>query len=148
MSDLARRLVGSWELVSYVLTDPESGGAVDHPLGEDARGLIIYTDDGHMSVQIGASRRPPYTDGDIHGGTTEERARAAHGYLAYAGTYAVIDDSIVEHHVTYSLAPNWEATTVARRATIDLEQRLHLELVELLVVAGKERGGVLIWKRC
>jgi hypothetical protein len=31
---------------------------------------------------------------------------ASHGYLAYAGTYAVVDDSIVEHHVDCSLFPN------------------------------------------
>jgi hypothetical protein len=44
--------------------------------------------------------------------------------------------------------PNWEATTVPRRATIDQDHRLHLELVKPLIVDGKERGGVLIWVRC
>ena len=146
--ELARQLIGAWELVSYEITDLATGQVVDEPLGEDARGLIIYTGNGHMAVQISASGRPPYADASLHGGTSEERAAAAQGYLAYAGTYTVTNDGIVGHHVDYSLFPNWEATTVLRRATIDGDDRLHLELVEPIIADGTVRGGSLVWKRC
>ncbi|MBD3010869.1 lipocalin-like domain-containing protein [Streptomyces sp. 5-10] len=141
-SDIAQHLVGSWRLVSYRLT----GSEASYPLGEDAHGLIIYTGDGHMSVQISAPGRSPYTDGEVHGGTGVEQAGAAHGYLAYAGTYTVTDD-IVEHHVEHSLFPNWENTILPRRATLDENHRLHLALVKPVIVNGQERGGVLTWER-
>ncbi|MYT34082.1 MULTISPECIES: lipocalin-like domain-containing protein [unclassified Streptomyces] len=141
-SGTPQQLVGSWRLVSYRL----SGSDAAYPLGKDAHGLIIYTDDGHMSVQISAPGRSAYTDGEVHGGTGAEQAEAARGYLAYAGTYTVTDD-IIEHHVEHSLFPNWENNVLPRRATLDENHRLHLKLVKPVIVEGQERGGVLTWER-
>ncbi|KZS58429.1 lipocalin-like domain-containing protein [Mycobacterium ostraviense] len=48
-------------------------------------GLIIYTPDGYMSAQIQSSGRPDYDRPVASGGTTEQAAAAAPGYLAYSG---------------------------------------------------------------
>lgn len=115
------------------------GGHRSFPLGDDAHGIIIYTQSGHMSVQIGSTGRRQYQDGSPHGGTDAERAATAAGYLAYAGRYTVSDEGVVEHLPDVSLFPNWEHTTVPRKATI-AHDRLTLELVEPLIIDGKTTG--------
>jgi hypothetical protein len=142
---IAEGVIGAWRLVSYVVEDAD-GGHRSFPLGDDAHGIIIYTQSGHMSVQIGSTGRRQYQDGSPHGGTDAERAATAAGYLAYAGRYTVSDEGVVEHLPDVSLFPNWEHTTVPRKATI-AHDRLTLELVEPLIIDGKRRGGKLTWER-
>ena len=107
---------------------------------------MVATQSGHMSVQIGSTGRRQYQDGSPHGGTDAERAATAAGYLAYAGRYTVSDEGVVEHLPDVSLFPNWEHTTVPRKATI-AHDRLTLELVEPLIIDGQRRGGKLTWDR-
>ena len=68
-------LVGAWKLVGYECKVGER--KLDPPLGPDAVGYILYTESGHMSVQIGAADRPPFASPDPLGGTVEEKGRAA-----------------------------------------------------------------------
>jgi hypothetical protein len=73
---------GGWELVSYATQD-DRGGPVTFPLGPDAVGLIMYTQDGYMSAQLMRPDRPDYDQPDTAGGTDAQHAAAAAGYLAY-----------------------------------------------------------------
>lgn len=143
-ASIAELIVGSWSLVSYRTANID-GSAEDFPLGQDARGIIIYTVDGHMAVQIAASHRPPYVDAALHGGTAEERAAAAASYLAYGGQYTVEGRTVV-HKPWVSLFPNRTGTDVPRFATIrgDL---LTLDLVAPIISGGVERTGTLTWRR-
>jgi hypothetical protein len=144
-TELWQQLVGAWHLVSYESSSVE-GGDIGYPLGPNATGLIMYTHDGHMSAQIMAGGRPAYADGDVHGGTEKERATAAHGYLAYAGTYEVTDGNVVEHHIEVSLFPNWVGKIVSRLAKLEGRQ-LHLSLAEPLLIDQVPRKALLIWER-
>ena len=90
---IAEGVIGASRLVSYVVEDAD-GGHHSFPLGDDAHGIIIYTQSGHLSVQIGSTGRPQYQDGSPHGGTDAERAATAAGYLAYAGRYTVSDEGV------------------------------------------------------
>lgn len=137
-------MVGVWIFGSYETKDID-GSDVRYPLGEHASGMIMYTADGYMSVQISAAERPEYADGALHGGTDAERAAAAAGYLAYTGTYSVHGDVITHHPVT-SLFPNWEGTDVPRRARIE-DGTLSLELLEPIQQDGQARTGTLRWHR-
>ena len=83
---LREKIVGAWRLVSYVEQD-DRGGPVTFPLGRDAVGLIMYTPDGYMSAQLMRSGRHGYDEPDIDGGTVQQAAAAAEGYLAYSGPY-------------------------------------------------------------
>ena len=74
-------LVGAWRLVSCETRADD--GSIDYPLGRDADGLLIYTDDGHMSVSLARSGRQPFAAGDILGGTGDEKARAVESYISY-----------------------------------------------------------------
>lgn len=142
--DLARRIVGSWELVEYRTADSE--GNVHHPLGTDARGVLIYSTDGMMSAQIMRVDRPVFRSQNVHGGGTEERAGAAAGYLAYSGPYEVDERSArILHRVQVSLFPNWVGSDQFRIARCD-EGRLELSS-DPLVFRTTTLYPTLIWRR-
>ncbi|HWS91651.1 MAG TPA: lipocalin-like domain-containing protein [Mycobacterium sp.] len=84
---LRDKLVGAWELVSYIEQDSPDG-PVRYPHSEDAQGLIIYTPDGYMSAQTHPAG-PNYDRPVASGGTTEQAAAAALRYLAHNGRYFV-----------------------------------------------------------
>jgi hypothetical protein len=48
--DLRANVIGGWTLESYVSTSVD-GSDLAYPLGVDARGIIMYTPDGYMSVR-------------------------------------------------------------------------------------------------
>jgi hypothetical protein len=115
---LHEQVIGTWSLVSYQSTDKE--GNVIYPLGEDAKGFIMYNPDGYMSAQIMASGRPAYQSGGLHTGTQEEMAAAAHGYLAYSGRFEVDEEKQeLTHHMDVSMNPTWLGQSQPRIAKID-----------------------------
>jgi hypothetical protein len=76
-------LVGTWRLLSWENRSAE--GTISYTLGRQAVGLIVYTDDGYMSVAIMSPDRQPFAGGDLLGGSSEEKARAAESYVCYCG---------------------------------------------------------------
>ncbi|MBL8210025.1 MAG: lipocalin-like domain-containing protein [Bryobacterales bacterium] len=44
------RFAGTWRLLSYQMQEEEL--PVVHPFGEQATGLLLYTEDGYMSGQL------------------------------------------------------------------------------------------------
>jgi lipocalin-like protein len=112
-------VLGTWELVSYTVRHGLSG-AVIHPLSPDATGLLIYTADGYMSVQLMRPGRPEFDQPDTDGGTTEQAAAAAMGYLAYGGPFEVDEHTgVLRHEVNVSLLPNWLNQTQLRNGALD-----------------------------
>jgi hypothetical protein len=84
-------ITGAWELVSFTVSDGS------RPLGGQPRGLILYTEDGHMSAQL--------TGGDQH--------------IAYGGRFSVDETSATVHHqVSISTMPELLAQPQFRHAAI------------------------------
>jgi hypothetical protein len=81
---LRNAIQGTWELVSYIAQD-NHGGPITYPLGPDALDLIMYTADGYMSAQLMRRDRPAFDRPELDGGTAEQTAAAAAGYLDYSG---------------------------------------------------------------
>lgn len=79
-------LAGVWRLVSYV--DRPEGGAPVYAFGEQPVGQFLFTDDGHVSVNI--MRNPPSPDA----ASTDIDPDACHPawYCSYFGTYEVTPD--------------------------------------------------------
>jgi len=48
---LRERILGAWQLASFTIRNADTGD-ISHPLGTAPRGMILYTDDGHMSAQL------------------------------------------------------------------------------------------------
>src|ERR1700676_3384707 len=138
-------VLGTWELVSYT-AEENDGGPVTYPLGPDALGLIMYTGDGYMSAQIMRPDRPAFDRPETDGGTPEQAAAAAAGYLAYSGPFTVDENTGVLHHQPrVSLLPNWLNLTQLRHSTLDGD---HLTLHAITTApAGAETISTLVWKR-
>lgn len=99
------QVIGTWTLLEY--TREDKNGERYHPLGKDATGFLMYTSDGYMSAQLMAQGRPDYSLGELHNGTQEEMAQAAHGYHAYSGKYEVDEENqTLYHHMEVSMIPN------------------------------------------
>ena len=138
-------VLGTWELVSYTAQD-NHGGPVTYPLGRDALGLIMYTADGYMSAQLMRRDRPAFDRPEIAGGTPEQWAAAAAGYLAYSGPFTVDElVGVLHHQVTVSLIPNWLNHTQLRHS------KLHGEHLTLSATTrgtdNTETISTLVWKR-
>ncbi len=142
---LCDKLVGAWELVSYVEWDGPDG-PVRYPHGEDAQGLIMYTPNGYMSVQIQSAGRPNYDRPVASDGTIEQAAAAALGYLAYSGRYFV-DESTgdIRHEAMLSLVPNYLGQFHLRQSDLDGD-RLTLSS-ELTLPDGRTVYSSLLWAR-
>jgi hypothetical protein len=102
---------GTWRLLTWKHFGDD--GAVSYPFGEKPQGLLVYTDDGNMMVQMVAADRPKLSTDVALQGTDEERAQAYATCLAYFGTYRVEDNQIV-HELQGSLFPNWSNTEQPR----------------------------------
>ena len=131
MSD-QRVLVGAWRLISW--ENRTADGQVSFPMGADAVGYLIYTDDGRFSVMISRRKRANFSSDDLLGGT----------FVAYAGRYT-FDNHQVVHHVELSLFPNWVGSQQRRFAELS-EDALTLTARPLLL-AGELRVPYLVWER-
>jgi Lipocalin-like domain len=114
---MAVDLVGTWKLIAWRRVADD--GTVTYPLGEDAHGLLVYTADGRMIVQVAAANRAPVepTDPPL-GGDVQKRADAYSTFLAYFGSYEVDGDSVI-HRVDSSLFPDWSGAEQSRPFTYD-----------------------------
>jgi hypothetical protein len=100
-------IAGTWILKTWRRFGDD--GTLVFPLGEDPSGILIYTEDGNMAVQMLTANRPRLNTDDPVGGDAEERAAAYSSCLAYFGTYKV-DGQKVIHNVEAALFPNWSQT--------------------------------------
>ena len=122
---LRESILGAWQLVSFATADADTG-SVDHPLGASPRGMILYTDDGHMSAQLAHA--------DMG------------GYIAYGGRFSVDEDtSIVHHDVTMSMMPELLASPQFRRASV--AGNLLTLSATVTDDAGVTTHSTLVWRR-
>jgi hypothetical protein len=136
-SDVQKRLVGNWRLVSFVNID-EKG--VERPGGYDS-GRIMYDAHGNMAAQLMRNGRARLSTPS----TETERAAAYTGFLAYYGRYEI--DHVagrVTHKVEGSTNPNWVSTELVRYYAFSPDDsRLMLSLKN----AEGRITGTLTWER-
>lgn len=135
-------LLGAWKLVGYECKAGDR--TLASPLGLEPVGYIVYTADGHMSVQIAAAHRPPFASPDLLGGTAAEKEAAADSYIAYCGTYELFEDRVV-HHIEQSFFPNRVGTAQTRYYKLDGD-RIELTTPPVLIY-GAEQVCRISWQR-
>lgn len=137
-------LIGAWELVSFTAHRAGSN-ELTHPMGETARGSLIYSPDGSMSVALIKGQRDAFQSSDPLGGTIEERARAFSEYFSYVGGFRY-RNGVVYHDVEHCSFPNWSGCTLTRFASLDEHGHLALSThpVEVAGTIGVQR---LVWRR-
>lgn len=137
------QLLGGWHLDRWDYTvDGEFRG---YPMGEDAIGQIVYTDNGRVAAILSFADRERFDADQFHKATTEEQAAAGVTYVSYGGSFEVVDDRVL-HHVEYSLFPNWVGTDLVRTISWD-EGRLVLTSLPEQSSTGKTVVNRLFWRR-
>ncbi|MFJ1748142.1 lipocalin-like domain-containing protein [Streptomyces sp. NPDC088116] len=126
---IAADLVGVWTLTSFYELD-EAGVQLEGPLGQNPSGMLIYTEDGHISVNV------MRTSGTAP--TPESR-----DYMGYAGTWRLKGDQTV-HTIQVSPTFEWIGSEQIRDAELHSDR---LTLRGTSTVQGQPRTGVLNWHR-
>lgn len=136
-TDVQKRLVGNWRLISFVNID-EKGA--ERPAAYDA-GRIMYDAHGNMAAQLSRSGRPKLSPKP----SEADRAAAYSGFLAYYGRYTVdAATGRVTHHVEGSTNPSWPGTELVRYYAFSPDDsRLMLSLKN----AEGRITGTLTWER-
>lgn len=109
-------LVGAWRLASWTGTGPD--GTVVSPVGEAATGMLLLTEEGWFSVQVGgADRRHSAAESPLSV-PDDELAEMARTYVAYAGSYEVEEDHVI-FTGSVALFPNWVGLRQERAVEFD-----------------------------
>lgn len=113
---LRDRLVGTWD---FVIAEIVAGdGTRTLPFGDQPRGLLIFTADGHFSQVHVASGLPKVASGNRLGGSPEDNTAIVHNSLAMIGTYSVDEEKkTLTFHIKASTFPNLDGVSQTR--TID-----------------------------
>jgi Lipocalin-like domain len=141
--DVINPLRGTWGLIAWRRIAGD--GAISYPLGRDARGQLIYADNGRMAVQIAAADRGELATGDPLGGEESARAAAYSGYLAYFGTYTLHGGSVI-HDIDASLFPNWSGEKQTRPFSLTPDE-LVLATPPMQLADGTTVVNELSWAR-
>ena len=133
---LRTQLIGTWKLLSFDFT-PADGSPSRPGFGPDPVGLLIYTENGDMSAQLGRSNRA----------SMDECQALLESYLAYAGTFEVDEQNkCVSHFLEMALAPSWKDETQHR--LVEFKQGfLQLSTKNQVEFEGVPGVGVLLWER-
>jgi hypothetical protein len=113
-ADLARKIVGSWKMLSWTYDVLETSEVHD-ALGRNPQGYIHYLPDGRMMVLVLKADRPMPASLVP---TTEEKLALYESMFSYAGTYSVEQDRVI-HHIDMSWNRAWEGTDQIRMLKIE-----------------------------
>jgi hypothetical protein len=136
-------VLGTWNLLSWEMRS--SNGKVTTPIGKNPKGVIVYDDDGRMTVQLMQSDRPLSASADPFGAAPDEIVGAWMGFISYAGRYE-IDSSRkrVIHHVEICSFPNWVGTRQERFYHFEGD-RLVLSTPPISL-GGESTVSTLVWE--
>jgi hypothetical protein len=145
---LRERLTGAWRLVSIETIRPS--GEIIYPFyGKHPQGLIVYDRSGWMSVQIVSDPAPTVPTADSREGfaaaPVAEKAQAAEGYYAYAGTWTLdAANRTVTHHIKQSLVPGERGEDFLRHLSVEGDRlTLNAKIHEM----GEDHQRKLVWQR-
>ena len=122
MTVAAKDLLGGWHLESWSFVY-DDGRPAEHPLGADAKGIILYTADGHVSATL-------------------MRANLSESF-AYAGRYEV-RDGVVFHSIEVATNQSLVGVTSTRHIEL-MGERLTLSGPDFS--AGTGRTQRIAWRR-
>ena len=128
MKNLEEQLIGTtWSLKSFESVDQNNH--IYYPLGEDAKGFIVFDHTGLFSVQLMA-KEALSKDAVTHYRTDVEKAMGMHGYHAYSGQFSLDEEkAVMTTSVELSLIPAYRGSKQKRSVNIEGD-RLYLSNIE------------------
>lgn len=135
----AKDLVGTWQLVSNVIT--RDGKKTDQ-FGPNPHGVLFFTANGRYVLSIVRDDLPKFSGGGRMNGTAAENQAIVQGSISHFGTYSVDGGKIV-FHVEHATFPNWDGGTQARPFKLSGDD------LSFFVAAASAGGGSseVVWKR-
>jgi len=131
-----RTLVGTWKLVSFEETAPD--GHREEPYGPDPVGMLIYTETGHMCVQVMRRDRPPLPEVAFEEISANHIKEAVAGFTGFCGRYQIdADNQVVIHHVDCHILPG----------SVGKELKRKYELTGDRLVLRPSSTRAVTWKR-
>src|SRR5262245_37128653 len=129
-------LVGTWNLVSFEETAPD--GDRKEPYGRDPVGMLIYTETGHMCVQVMRRDRRPLPDVPFEEISANQIKEAVAGFTGFCGSYQIdSNNQVVIHHVECHVLPGG----------IGKELKRKYELTGDILVLRPSPTRAVTWKR-
>ena len=142
-------LVGAWSLVSYCAPSIDNPADMAYPLGPDAEGILLYTQDGYMSATLLRPGQTPYASAEPGNASQAELAESTKRYLGYAGPF-LLDEAgqrlVVRHKMQLVNFPNWQGNVQTRMMQLRGDE-LTLGLEGFVDIGGVRRQPMLIWRR-
>ena len=135
-------IVGAWSLIRW--TTIYDNGKIIFPMGKDAQGMLIYTNDNHMSASLYKIDRVHFVSGEMLTANMEEKIQAWDSYFSYSGTFKLVGNNIY-HNVISSMYPNWVGDDQQRVVSIK-NSNLVLETIPQESRRGKQYSKVE-WKK-
>ena len=117
------QVVGTWTLVSAVI---ERDGKNIEPFGSNPLGYMMFSADGHFSVNFVRADRPMFASNNRETGTQEENKAAVQGNISAFGRYNVEPDGSLTFQIVGSNFPNWTGTTQKRKVEISGDQMKYI----------------------
>ena len=138
---LKQKFVGTWTIVS--VDTIRSDGNRTPIYGSNPKGILIFDESGHYSLQIMRADLPKFASNNRIQGTAEENKAIVHGVIAHFGKYSVNEaDRTLTFHVETSSFPNWSGTDQKRPFTFTGDQLTYTD-------ARASGGGSaeVVWKQ-
>jgi Lipocalin-like domain len=142
-------LLGTWSLVRWEISYADKRPS-SFPYGQDATGLIVYSNDGWMSACISAPQRARLSSDSVRSAPVEERLAAFESYFQYSGRYLIEEGTTglqVVHDVSHSLNPNFVGSRQIRKVDFDEQGNLMLSASDRVPASDVLRHHRLIWRR-
>ena len=137
----AKRLVGTWTLVSEMNTD--ASGKKQSTFGADPKGQVIFTSNGRYVLLISRADLPKFAANSRAKGTAEENKAVVGGSISHFGKYSVDEkDKSFTFHIESATYPNWSGTTQQRAYSVKGD-----ELKWNTAASSGGGSSDLVWKR-
>jgi hypothetical protein len=139
-ADGAKDLVGTWQLVSNVVT---LGDKKTDQFGPNPHGILYFESNGHYVLSIMRDGLPKFAGKGRENATPEETKAVVAGSISHLGTYSVEGDKIV-FNVEHATFPNWDGTSSKRPFKISGDE---MSFFVPSASAGAGSSSVVSWKR-
>lgn len=151
LSSARSDLIGAWELVDHYAFLPHDKSDTTHPMGLNAKAIIVYTLDGYMSAQFLISKQqlpiPLETDSSCQS--------LSENFMAYSGEFYLEEGSgpgnlVIMHRARITNLPYLMGETQKRLFKIMDEgggRYLILESAEPINFSGQFRIIQVKWRR-
>ena len=143
MTSIKNELTGAWKLLSYIEISTDGADSF-FPLGNTPNGILIYSADGYMSVQIAGTDDKKET---LLADSAKYQDINYRNFLVFSGAYHTDNrQATVVHEVITSVTPSLIGKTVERDVTFEADI-LYLKSTRPILSHGKMVNSYMTWQR-